>query len=235
MFLGTRFYFPFPGGYVTLCPAMMKFLRTHTKIIVWIAAIAFIICGGYSISSLKKEGRFAGEVFGKAVTFQEYNKFYRATQLFMPSKEPTKDPDLLRNYTWQNIIYAKEAKREGINVTDQEVRTNIANILQQQGLLNPTPQQYKVWLARTLQMSPRDFEEGLREFIRIQKLLQKKIPAPTKEPGKEKVEPTEEAIKKQRQSFITWTNEVNKKAAFKDYLAIQQFSSEASESAEPQD
>lgn len=209
---------------------MMSFFRKHTKIIVWFAAIAFVLCGGYSISSMKKEGRFAGEVFGKTVTFQEYNKFYRATQLFMPSKEPIKDSDLLRNYTWQNIIYAREAKREGIKVSDQEVRADITNILKEQGLINPTPEQYKIWLTRALQMSPRDFEEGLREFIRIQKLLRTKVPAAA--PSDTDKATTEEAAKKERQAFIQWTNELNQKAAFKDYLAIQQGSEEIPESPE---
>lgn len=204
---------------------MMKFFRTHTKIIVWFAAITFALCGGYSISAMKKEGRFAGEVFGKTVTFQEYNRFYRATQLFMPSKEPIKDPDLLRNYTWQNIVYAREAKREGINVTDQEVRNDINNILSQQGLLNPTPEQYKIWLTRVLQMSPREFEEGLREFIRIQKLLKGKVGGVTAEEIEKIKDEKEkaEALKKQQESqaaFMKWTNEINQKAAFKDYLAI---------------
>ncbi|MBU9889934.1 MAG: SurA N-terminal domain-containing protein [Candidatus Omnitrophica bacterium] len=115
---------------------MLKFFRYHTKVIVWVAAISFILCGGYSITTLKKEGRFAGEVFGKTVTFQEYNRFYRATQLFMPSEKPIEDPDLLRNYTWQNIIYAKESKREGVKVNDQDVRAEISSILKQQGLIH---------------------------------------------------------------------------------------------------
>jgi len=213
---------------------MMQFFRKHTKVIVWIAAISFIVCGGYSISAMKKEGRFAGEAFGKPVTFQEYNQFYRATQIFMPSKEPLKDPDLLRNYTWQNIIYSREAKKEGLRVTDEEVRTEIASILKQQGLLSPTPEQYKIWLTRTLQMTPREFEEGLREFIRIQKLIQQKIisfmPAGADKLTNEKVKA--DASSKQKEAFMKWTNELNKKAAFKDYLAIQ--TAQQEESEEPQ-
>ena len=121
---------------------MLQFFRHHTKAIVWASAICFILCGGYSITAMKKEGRFAGEVFGKSVTFQDYNRFYRATQLFMPSEKPIEDPDLLRTYTWQNIIYSKEAQREGVKVTDQDVRSEISGILKQQGLVDPTPQQY---------------------------------------------------------------------------------------------
>ena len=91
---------------------MLKIFRQYTKVIIWIVVGSFILWGGYSVSALKKEGRFAGEAFGKAVTFQEYNQFYRATQLFMPAEKPIEDPELLREYTWQNIIYAREAKQK---------------------------------------------------------------------------------------------------------------------------
>ncbi|MEI7751251.1 MAG: SurA N-terminal domain-containing protein [Candidatus Omnitrophota bacterium] len=201
---------------------MMKFIRKNIKYSIWFLVAAFLIGSGVSLSGMKKEGRFAGEVFGKSVTFQEYNQFYRATQLFMPSEKPIEDPDLLRNYTWQNIIYAREAKREGVKMTDEEVREEIAKILKQQGLVAPTAEQYKIWLTRTLHLSPREFEEGLREFIRIQKLLRVQIasfvPAGFDKLTDSKVK--EEAAEKQKIAFMTWTNDVNKRADLKDYLAL---------------
>jgi hypothetical protein len=200
---------------------MLKIFRQYTKVIIWIVVGSFILWGGYSVSALKKEGRYAGEAFGSSVTFQEYNQFYRATQLFMPSEKPVDDPDLLRDYTWQNIIYAREAKREGVKIADEEVRGEIANILKQQGLISPTAEQYRMWLSRSLQMSPRDFEEGLREFIRIQKLLRKQI-ATFVPAGADKLtdaKAKEEAAMKQKMAFMSWTSDVNKRAALKDYLA----------------
>ncbi len=205
---------------------MLKIFRNNTKIIVWVTVAALaLLFGAGSIADLvggKKNGRYAGEVFGKTVTFQDYNRFYRATQLFMPSDKPVDDPDLLRQYTWQNIIYSREAKRNGINVSDQEVRGEISKILEQQGLANPTNEQYKIWLTRSLHLSPPEFEEGLREFIRIQKLIRVKISgfAPK---GIEKITDAKEkglADEKQKSAFMTWSGEVNKRAAFKDYLAL---------------
>jgi hypothetical protein len=203
---------------------MLKVFRSNTKIIIWITVIALaLLFGAGSIVDLvsgKKSGRFAGEAFGKTVSFQEYNQFYRATQLFMPAEKPLEDPELLRQYTWQNIIYSREAKHNNIKVTDEEVRDNISNILKKQGLVSPTQEQYKIWLTRSLRMSPRDFEEGLREFMRIQKLLQVKIAGFTP-PGADKLTDTkakEEAEYKQKAAFMAWTTDVNKRAAFKDYL-----------------
>jgi hypothetical protein len=201
---------------------MLKTFRLHTKTIIWIVVGSFILWGGYSVSALKKEGRFAGEAFGKSVSFQEYNQFYRATQLFMPSEKPVEDPELLRDYTWQNIIYSREAKRKGIKITDEEVRGEISNILKQQGLVSPTTEQYRVWLTRTLHLSPREFEEGLREFIRIQKLLRVQIASFVPAGSDKLTDPKakEESATKQKMAFMAWTNDVNKRAAFKDYLAL---------------
>lgn len=207
---------------------MLKIFRTHTKLIIWIVVGSFILWGGYSVSALKKEGRFAGEAFGKTVSFQEYNQFYRATQLFMPSEKPLDDPELLRDYTWQNIIYSREAKHQGIKITDEEVRREIANILKQQGLVSPTEEQYKIWLTRTLHISPREFEEGLREFMRIQKLLRTQITSFVPAGADKLTDPKakEEAAEKQKIAFMTWTNDVNKRAALKDYLALREASQE---------
>lgn len=200
---------------------MMKLLRKHTKVVVWIIVVSFAIWGGYSATTLKKEGRYAGEAFGKPVTFQDYNRFYNATQLFMPSKDKSEleNPEVLRTFTWQNIIYSREAKRLGIKVTDDEVRQEVANILTQQGIHAPTQEQYRIWLTRTLRISPREFEEGLREFLRIQRLLRMQFEKFQIGPEDPK-DASEEAKKKKQEAFVLWTNELNQKARLKDYLSL---------------
>ncbi|MFH0985767.1 MAG: SurA N-terminal domain-containing protein [Candidatus Omnitrophota bacterium] len=201
---------------------MLKLFRRYTKIIIWFVVGSFMLWGGYSVTALKKEGRYAGEVFGKPISFKEYNQFARATQLFMPSEKPVDDAELLRDYTWQNIIYAHEAALKGVKVPDEEVREEIVKILKQQGLTNPTTEQYKGWLSRSLQISTREFEEGLREFVRIQKLLRSEIIKTIPEGSEKLTDPKakEDASEKQKIAFMTWTNDVNKRAGLKDYLAL---------------
>lgn len=219
-------------------PAMtMKFFRQNTKIIIWVtvAALALLFGAGSIVDlvSNKKEGRYAGEMFGKPVSFQEYNKFYSATQLFMPVKDKSEmeNPAVVRTFTWQNIVYAREAKRLGINVSDNEVRQEIASILTQQGVSTASPEQYQIWVTRTLRMSPREFEEGLREIMRIQKLLHKQFENSKSElaktPPADPKKAAEELQQKQRAAFVQWTNELNQRAAFKDYLTLPEDTQEA--------
>ncbi|HOE68425.1 MAG TPA: SurA N-terminal domain-containing protein [Candidatus Omnitrophota bacterium] len=216
---------------------MLKILRLHTKTIVWFVVVSFVIWGGYSMTTLRKEGRYAGEAFGKPVTFQEYNKFYRATELFMPEKNRSEleDPEVVRTFTWQNIVYSREAQRLGIAVTDSEVRDQIATILTQQGLSNPTREQYHIWLTRNLRVTPREFEEGLREIMRIQKFLKTKFEEFTpKASGEKPADPKkaeEELAQKKQASFILWTNDLNQRAKLRDYLAVSTGEKPAPEAA----
>ncbi|MCM8775196.1 MAG: SurA N-terminal domain-containing protein [Candidatus Omnitrophica bacterium] len=152
---------------------MLKMLRKNTKLIIWAVIISFALWGGYSVGSgLKKGSRFAGEVFGKGVPHKEFDFFYRASQIFSFTDKTIEDPEILRQIAWQHLIYSREAKARKIEVSDEEVRQRMTELLKAHGLENPTQEAYENWLRRTIRETPRDFEEKIREFIRIQKLIQ---------------------------------------------------------------
>lgn len=167
---------------------MIKSLRKSTKVVIWIVVVSFALCGGYSFSTsfFNKRANYAGEVFGKMVTFQEFDRFYRANQLFSFRRDISKDPELMRYFTWESIIMAREAKRQKIQVSDEEIAQQIMRMLQAQGVEKPTTEIYQRWLVQSLREKPRDFEEKLREFIRIQKLIQRVNP-PVQPPAEEEV------------------------------------------------
>lgn len=170
---------------------MLKTLRKNTKLVVWIVVISFTLWGAFSLGvSFKKKGRFAGQVFGKTITFQEYNRFYRMHEIFSSGNPAAEDPAILRQQTWMSIIHSREAKRRKIQVTDDEVRNEIKGIFKAQGITDLTASFYKQWLKRTLRLSPREFESQLREWIRIQKLVRETfnqaIPLATQEEAKER-------------------------------------------------
>jgi len=82
-------------------------------------------------------------------------------------------------------MFSKEAQRQKIEVTDDEVRTEIYRILATHDIENPSEDLYERWLQATVREAPRTFESQLREFLRIQKLIQtvntKKIDEPSDE------------------------------------------------------
>lgn len=167
---------------------MLKLLRKKTRLIIWTVVACFALFGGYSAKTqFQKEGRIAGEVFGKAVTLQEYDRFFRANQIFSLTGKPIKDFDILRIQTWQNILYSREAKRLGIAVTDEEVRQELVGLLAKVGLGNPSEAQYEQWLSNTFREQPRRFEEMMRDMISIQKLVRQVMSAPVNPPSEDQI------------------------------------------------
>ncbi len=148
---------------------MLKALRKNTKLVVWSVLLAFIVWGGYQVSEeIKEKNRFAGKAFGKKITIQEYNRFLKATQIFSISEKNIPDPAYYQQLAWQAIVFSQEAKKRKVEVTDEEVRQELLKILTAQQL---APENYTQWVTTRLKETPKQFEEQLREMLRIQKLM----------------------------------------------------------------
>lgn len=151
---------------------MLKTFRKNTKVIIWTVVLSFLLWGAFSVGvQFQKKGRVAGEVFGKEVTFQEFNRFYRSSQIFSFGEKPIQDPNLLKQQAWQSLIFSKEARRRKIDVRDEEVRAEIMRLLQLQKIENPDTALYRRWLDQTVHESPKEFESQVRELLRVQKLI----------------------------------------------------------------
>ncbi len=168
---------------------MLNTMRKNTKVIVWSVIFCFALWGAFSVGEqFRKEGRVAGEVFGKNISFQEYDRFYRASQILSFNGQPIKDPELLRQQTWQTIIYSKEAQKRKIQVSDDEVRSQIGALLKAQGVEAPTAAIYRRWLESTIKETPHEFEKQVREILRIQKLMMSVEAEPVEEPTEEEIQ-----------------------------------------------
>ncbi len=152
---------------------MLKALRKNTKAIIWTVILVFLLWGGFSVGvQFRKEGRIAGEVFGAAVSFQEFERFQRMARIFSPAgADPASDPVVLRSRAWENLILDREAKRRKVSVTDQEVLAEVRRLLESQKIDPASPDQYKTWLRQAVGEEARGFEEKVREMLRIQKLV----------------------------------------------------------------
>lgn len=153
---------------------MLKFLRKRTKVIIWTVVIAFISWGGYAVSTQFQEAsRAPGRLFGKEISFQEYQLANRAVQIFSPTpqKDTPPDPLEIEARTWEFLVLSHEAKRRRIQVSDDEVRREITSLLTGAGGINLTAEQYLQWVRTRLREEPREFEKQVREHLRIRKLL----------------------------------------------------------------
>ena len=181
---------------------MLKILRKHTKSVIWTVIASFVLFGAFSFgSSFDKKSRFAGEVFGKGISFQEFSRFYKSSQIFAYGQKDSaeaQDPDILRLKTWQNLAYAKYAKKLGFEVSDKEVQDELHRLLIAQGFTDPNPSLYKNWLKMSLQTTPAEFEKMIREMIRIQKMVSAQSISKEELPTVSEQEAKERFIKDQR-------------------------------------
>lgn len=162
---------------------MLKTLRKNTKTIIWVVVVLFCLWGGFAFGvSLYQPNQTAGRVFGKEVSYQEYQLFHKASQMFSFSKKPIDDPEVLNQYTWQSVIYSHEAKNQNIQVSDQEVRDEVTRLLKDQKIENPSEALYERWLKGAFGLNPKEFETQIREVLRIQKLVRKINDAPLMDP-----------------------------------------------------
>ncbi len=190
---------------------MLKFLRYHTKTIVWVVVLSFLLWGGYAFSvSLQKKGRMAGELFGKDVSFREYDTLYKANQIFaFGGKKPPEDPSLLHIQTWQSLMFSYEAKNKRVQISDQEVRDEIARLMKELKIENPTNEFYQRWVESSFRMTPQEFENAIREVLRIQKLISQfneaTLPAPSEAAVRERFVRQENSLSLEIVPFQTQT------------------------------
>ena len=165
---------------------MFKMLRRHTKTVVWLIIMAFILWGGSSILVSQHKGTsYAGELFGKKVTYKEYNDMYQMVNLF--HDQGVTISESFEDRVWLHLALRREAVNRGVQVSDEEVKQEIQTLFRSGEAFDPV--RYEGWVRDVLKQSPRNFEEQIREFARIRKLVRSVLTQPR--------EASEEEIQKQ--------------------------------------
>lgn len=119
---------------------------------------------------------FAGTVFGRKIAFGEFADAYEAVkhEAIMRYGSIDKVPDklALKDQAWERIMLLKEAERRGIRVNDGELIKHIQGFpfWQRDGRFDPAI--YGQIVTSALGMEPRDFEEEMRDALKIQKMVQ---------------------------------------------------------------
>jgi len=166
---------------------MLEVLRkkgvNHT--ILWIIAIIIILSFGvfgtaYRIDNIVNS---AGTLFGHSVSIKDFQQAYYDAQdqaIRVYGDEYFKNGNKLdlEQETWDRLILLKEAKKRGIQASDQEVVAFIAVIpyFQRGGQFDHTLYTEIVENPRVFDRSIPDFEEGVRKQIMIKKLLDQVAP-----------------------------------------------------------
>ena len=162
---------------------MLKFYRKNIKLFIWIIVLSFVAWGVGTLSFSKDQSSsYAGSIGGEKISLKEFMTTFRFYDLLSrahtaqvqegPAQQtPKTEPpsyDQLRMLTWQELLVSREAKRDGITVSDGEVRGEIERLFSENGQFNPDA--YRFWIEHNFRGRPRDFEETVRNYLASRKL-----------------------------------------------------------------
>jgi peptidyl-prolyl cis-trans isomerase D len=161
---------------------MLKQLRKRKtmKRLLWTVAILiippFVFWGaGSALRSRDKGSSYAGILFGKKVSFDEYGAAWQAAKnqaLLMYGSRINEIYDALNldQQAWDRLILLHEASRKKVRVSDKEVVGTIQDFPFLQSMGQFDKKAYDLILAQVFRTSARQFEEEIRDSLSIAKL-----------------------------------------------------------------
>lgn len=159
---------------------MLKLMRKKgfAKKMIWAIAIVIIFSFGFFGTAYLVTGnsspRYAGKIFGKKISVEDFNKVYKnartqAVRQYGYNLNKVAHLLNLEAKTWDILILLREVKKRKINVSNNKIITAIEedNSFQKNG-------QFDILLyntiLRNLQIRPRDYEESVRDNLKIAEL-----------------------------------------------------------------
>ncbi len=169
---------------------MLKFYRKNLKFIIWTIVLSFVIWEVSAVTiSRQSVSPYIGSVGHEKISHKEFMTTFRYYDLLAHSQEaqietsqnqkgtkeaPKPEPlsfDQLRALTWQTIVLSREAKREGIRISDKEVQNEVEKLFSTGNGFNE--EFYQTWVRTNFRETPRDFEETVRKRLAVQKIREK--------------------------------------------------------------
>jgi peptidyl-prolyl cis-trans isomerase D len=163
---------------------MLRLLRKKKvakRIFYVLAAIiipAFVIWGSASVINKSKVPDYAGVIFGKKVSFDEFQDALAGWRMQMKLQYGDKANEITGAFfnpaqaAWDRLIILHEARARRISVKDSDIVAMITNLpfLQRDGRFDP--QTYDLFLKYSLNEQARIFEEKLRQNIAMSKVFE---------------------------------------------------------------
>lgn len=154
--------------------------RTVALWVVILLALPFILFFHWGAGqSGPGPGGTAGVIFGRPIPWERYDQTSRAIRRELASQlgddaVPDAVEAVLRQQTWDRLILQEEARRR-VTVTDEELARAIHSqpAFQQAGRFDSA---LYFRFVRALGLSPRLFEEHVRDDLRVQTLLEQVKP-----------------------------------------------------------
>ncbi len=160
---------------------MLKLLRKKgvMKKILWVVAVVIILVFGFLGQAylLNDSGRpnYAGKIFGKKISVEEFQHNLQHVQIqamlrYGKNFDKIKQFLDMESQTWDRIILLHDARGKKIHITDQELIETIQNygFFKREGRFDHLL--YNDILRYAFKIKPRDFEEGMRDSLKLTRL-----------------------------------------------------------------
>jgi len=156
---------------------MLRRKKTAKRILIGLAIIiipAFVLWGAGSLSKKRLPFKYIGIIDGKKITVDRFIQSAKDVQigLFLSYfnqpealKKLQEDRRLLNGLAWENLLIETSAKEAGFKVSDEEVVNFISvhPLFSRGGVFDD--KLYKYILRNNLRITPRVFEESIRNFM----------------------------------------------------------------------
>jgi peptidyl-prolyl cis-trans isomerase D len=157
---------------------MFKFFRKHRTVVLVslvICAIALPFLQIGSSSLLPSANDVVVKVNGRKVTQGQFDKLYNQAVRQRPASTPEQKQQVMREVLDELVrreVFAQEADKYGISVSDQEMQLQLASIpaFQKEGRFDP--QTYMQVVYQSFGTTPKEFEKGFRKELQARKLNQ---------------------------------------------------------------
>lgn len=212
---------------------MLKILRKKgvMKKILWlVAGVIILVFGFFGQAYLLDDGgrpNDAGKIFGKKISLKEFQRNLHQTQIqamiqYGQNFEKISQFLNLEAEAWDRIILLREAKKRKIKISDQEVIDTIQNysFFQRDGQFDRLL--YDDILRYAFKITPRNFEEGIRDSLNFARLFEQETSHITI-PEEEVFEEFQRKNEKIQVSYILFANDNYKDQVTFDEIEAQDY------------
>ena len=152
----------------------------------WILTfILFFLCspgsavsvGAYDFQEIVRT-EVVGEAFGAPVKNEEFLYYFKTASLFTrsggaPAGQDRSDDDR-RQEAWQNLVFVKEARDQGVIISREELVAELKRLLFEKNVEYGS-EQYTRWVIANFAEDPKTFERRIENLLTINKLLKIKF------------------------------------------------------------
>ena len=109
-----------------------------------------------------------GEAFGRPISADEFEYYYKTASIFTRSGKQNRTEEDTRSEAWQNLIFTREARDLKIDITDDELKSELRRLMSEKNV-EYGGNEYYLWVLAQFNEKADVFERRIRDLLVINK------------------------------------------------------------------